>query len=111
MSIIAKLTRTEDGFAGRLHTMSLDVELVLVPAGPSQSQKAPDFRIHLQSVEGPAIGAGWKREASNSGDQLVVVIDDPVLPQPIRAFLLRSTHDEDEHILVWSRPASKAAKE
>lgn len=111
MSIIAKLTRTEDGYAGRLHTMSLDVELVLVPAGPARSDRAPDFRIHLHCEDGPAIGAGWKREAPNSGDQIVIVIDDPAFPQPIRAFLLRSSHDEDEHILVWSRPSSKGARD
>lgn len=46
MAQIGTFTRTSDGFAGRLRTLALDVELTIVPATSSDAEHAPDYRVH-----------------------------------------------------------------
>ena len=58
MAQIGQFTRTETGFTGRLHTLILYRELTLVLATPSDSENAPDYRIHHGDEDGPEIGAG-----------------------------------------------------
>ena len=43
------------------------------------------------------------------GTFVAVVIDDPALVQPLRANLFRS--DSSSHVLMWSRPARRKAKD
>ena len=68
MAQIGQFTRTETGFTGRLHTLILYREITLVPATPSDSENAPDYRVHHGDDDGPEIGAGWKR----TGDRKVL---------------------------------------
>ena len=46
MAHIGNFTRTQDGYCGRLRTLTIDVELTLVPANAGDGENAPDFRIH-----------------------------------------------------------------
>ncbi len=46
------------GYSGHIRTLSLDAELALVPAEPSDAENAPDYRIHLGDEDGPEVGAG-----------------------------------------------------
>ncbi len=65
---IGEFTRTADGFAGRIKTLALDVEVRLVPADPSDAENAPDYRIHAgEDGDGPEIGAGWSRTGERAG--------------------------------------------
>lgn len=41
MAQIGTFTRTADGFAGRLRTLALDVELTIVPATSSDADRNP----------------------------------------------------------------------
>src|SRR3546814_10654152 len=93
MAQIGDFTRTETGYSGRIRTLSLDAELTLGPAEPSDAENAPDFRIHIGKEDGPEIGAGWKRVGEKDGDYVSLAIDDPVLAQPIRANLFRTEAD------------------
>src|SRR3546814_2030249 len=69
MPLIGQFSRTKSGYAGRVRTLSVDAEVVLVPADNSDAENAPDFRIHLGSDDdGPEIGAGWKRTGEKAGD-------------------------------------------
>lgn len=52
MAQIGQFTRTERGFEGHLKALGLDAELTLVPAEPSESQNAPDYRVLLGDEEG-----------------------------------------------------------
>ena len=61
MARIGTFARTQHGFTGRLRTLSLDIELVLVPAEHSDTENTPDYRIHAGDEEGPEVGAGWRR--------------------------------------------------
>ena len=105
MATIGQFTRTRSGYAGRIRTLALDAELVLVPAGVIDTENAPDFRIHLGPDEdGPEIGAAWKRTGEKAGDYVSLQIDDPTFDQPIRANLFQSIDDRSVWGLSWTRP-------
>ncbi|MBP0575991.1 DUF736 family protein, partial [Mycobacterium tuberculosis] len=53
MPQIGQFMRERSGFAGRIRTVTLDIELVLVPADPSGAESAPDYRVHIDSEDGP----------------------------------------------------------
>lgn len=96
------------GFTGHLHTLTLDIELTLVPADNSDSENAPDFRVIAGSDdEAREVGAGWKHVGEKAGDYLALQIDDPAFIQPLRANLFQG--DGDSHVLVWSRPTKREA--
>ena len=94
------------GYSGQLRTLSLSIELSLVPADPSDSENAPDFRVVAGEDEGAReIGAGWKHVGEKAGDYVSLQIDDPSFLQPLRANLFKG--DDDGHVLVWSRPSRR----
>lgn len=111
MTQIGQFTRTKTGYSGRAQTLSLDAELTLVPAEPSDAENAPDYRIHLGDHDGPEIGAGWKRVGEKAGDYVSLVIDDPALPQSIRANLFRSDAEGSTCSLHWGRPSKRAERD
>ena len=103
---IGTFVAADGGFAGHLHTLTLDIELALVPAETSDSENAPDFRVIAGSDdEAREVGAGWKQVGEKAGDYVAVQIDDPAFVQPLRANLFRG--DGNAHVLVWSRPSRR----
>lgn len=110
MAKIGDFTRTETGYSGRIRTLSLDVELSLAPAEPSDAENAPDFRVHIGADDGSEIGAGWKRVGEKAGDYVSLTIDDPILPQPIRANLFRSDTDGSIWSLHWSHASKRSER-
>lgn len=98
MTHIGNFKRTKSGYAGRIHTLTLDAELVLNPADHSDAENAPDYRIHRENADGPEVGAGWKRVGEKAGDYVSLLLDDPTLPQPIRANLFQSGDEKS----AWS---------
>lgn len=105
---IGEFTRTATGFTGRVTTMTLDVEVTLVPAEANDSEGAPNYRIHRgPDGEGPEIGAGWDRSGERAGPYVAVQLDDPAFVQPLRANLFRSGADDAAHHLVWNRPSKR----
>jgi uncharacterized protein (DUF736 family) len=109
MTQIGNFTSTETGYSGRIQTMSLDAIVTLIPAEPSESENAPDYRIILGDDEnGPEIGAGWKRSGEKAGAFLALQIDDPAFVQPLRANLFKD--GDNSHVLVWNRPVKRDEK-
>lgn len=103
---IGTFTAAAGGFAGHLHTLTLDIDLVLLPAESSDSESAPDFRIMAGSDEqAREVGAGWKHVGEKAGDYVALQIDDPMFAQPLRANLFQG--DGNAHVLVWSRPSRR----
>lgn len=101
---IGTFVEQSGGYAGRLHTATLDIELALVPAEPADHENAPDYRVVAGSdSQAREVGTGWKHVGKKAGDFVIVQIDDPALPLPLRAHLFRA--DGEQHELVWSRPA------
>ena len=115
MPQIGTFTRQSDRFTGRIHTFAHCREIIIVPADASDTENAPDYRIHLDLGDGtecgPEIGAAWKRTGERAGSFIALIIDDPTLPQAIRANLF---HDGDEGAswsLHWSRTNKRDARD
>lgn len=103
---IGTLIAVDGGFSGRLHTMTLDIDLTLVPADPSESENAPDYRVMAgEGDEAREVGAAWKHVGEKAGDYLSLQMDDPAFVQPLRANLFQD--GGNAHVLVWSRPSRR----
>ena len=115
MPQIGEFRREETGFIGNLLTLRLVQDIIIVPAEPSDAENAPDYRVHVfdaMSNEATAdIGAGWKRTGEKAGEYVALLIDDPTLPQPIRANLFRDDDAGNAWSLHWSRPRDRAEKD
>ena len=108
MAHIGNFTRIQDGYYGRLHTLTIDVELTLVPANSSDGENAPDYRIHHgASADGPEVGAGWKRAGEKAGKYLSLLIDAPVFAQPIHANFFQAEARGSSFHLLWNRPPKR----
>ena len=103
---IGTFAAADSGYAGHLHTLTLDIELLLVPAEPSDSENAPHFRVIAGSDdEAREVGAAWKRTGEKAGDYVAIQIDDPMFTQPLGANLFQA--ENKGHVLVWSRPSRR----
>lgn len=103
MAQIGHFHRIQSGYSGRLRTLSLDLELTFVPAEKTDGEKTPAYRVHLGDEDGPEVGAGWKHTGERAGAFISVLLDDPVLPQPIRARLFQSDEEGRAWGLHWTR--------
>lgn len=99
MTTIGTFVKTDNGFAGTVRTLTLNVKAKLVPADGG-SEQAPDYRIYAGTIE---IGAGWKKTSDNGRDYVSLKLDDPSLPHPIYASLFPAD-EPDSFNLLWSRP-------
>ena len=111
MTQIGLFEAMPDGFAGRIHCLTIDAGLRIVAADPSDAEHAPDYRIMLgDDDDAVEVGAGWKRVGEKAGNYLSLLIEDPTLIQPIYANLFQSCSDPTAHILLWNRPAKRNEK-
>ena len=111
MSHIGTFTRGKDGFSGHLQTLTLNVELTIVPADRGDADNAPDYRIHAgDDADGPEVGAGWTRTGEKAGEYVSVLIDDPAFAQPIHANLFKSNREGNAYHLLWSRPSKRGER-
>ena len=108
MAQIGTFKRTKTGISGRIRTLALDAELVLIPVDRSDAENAPDYRIHLGDDDGlaigPEVGAGWNRSGEKAGDYVSLHLDGPTLRQPIRANLFQADDQGTAFNLLWNRP-------
>jgi uncharacterized protein (DUF736 family) len=112
MPQIGEFTRQKSGFSGRIRTFTLDSEIAIVAVDAAGVENAPDHRVHLGSdATGPEVGAAWSRTGEKAGDYLSVLIDDPALPQPMRAALFQNGADASSWSLHWSRAPKRDAKD
>ena len=108
---IGSFHKDRHGFVGRVHTLGLDLTLAIVPAEPSESENAPDWRVHLGEHEVCLeAGAGWDRTGDKAGRYISLLLDCPTLPQPLRARLFKSEQHEGLHQLVWTRAQPQIEK-
>lgn len=111
MAQIGQFTREKSGFVGRVHTLTLYRELIIVPAEPSDADNAPDYRVHHGDHDGPEVGAGWKRTGERAGVYVSLLIDDPALSQPIRANLFQNGDEESSWSLHWTRLPKRSERD
>jgi len=99
MATIGTFTASDNGYAGSVKTLTLNVKAKLV-ATEKENDKAPDYRIIAGAIE---CGAAWKKTARDSDrEYLSVKLDDPSFPAPIYASLVKGEGD-DSFTLIWSR--------
>lgn len=111
MANIGAFQKTKTGYSGRIRTLVIDAEVVLIPATKADAENAPDFRIHIGDKDGPEVGAAWKETGEKAGDYLSFQLDGPTLAQPIRANLFRSDDDDSAWSLRWNRPKPRNARD
>ncbi|MEQ8165801.1 MAG: DUF736 domain-containing protein [Nitratireductor sp.] len=115
MTQIGHFTRTKSGYTGRIHTLTLDCELTLLPTESSDTENAPDYRVHRSNGFGsevdPEVGAAWKRTGEKAGDYLSLQIDDPAFDRPIRANMFQLDAENDTWTLQWNRPPTRGDKD
>lgn len=81
---IGTFRAADGGYSGQLQTLSLSIEISLVPADPSDSENAPDFRVVAgEDADAREVGAGWKHVGEKAGDYVSLQIDDPAFVQPL----------------------------
>ena len=98
MAQIGTFTRAEDGsYSGTIKTLSLNIKARLLPAEPSENEKAPNLRVMAGNVE---IGAAWQRTSKENTIYHSVKLDDPSSAAPIYANLVAV---DDAYALVYSR--------
>jgi len=110
MAQIGEFTCEKTGYSGRIHTLSLNLDVAIVQAETSETENAPDYRIHIGD-DGPEIGAGWKRSSEKAGEFVSILLDDPTLAQPIRANLFQNGSDKTSWSLHWNRQQKRDAKD
>lgn len=103
---IGTFVAADGGFSGRLHTLTLDIGLILEPTSPSDSDSAPDYTVLAgEDNETREVGAAWKHVGEKAGAFVTLLLDDPAFVQPLRANLFQGVGNE--HVLVWSRPSRR----
>ena len=98
MATIGTFSSTENGFAGSIRTLALNVKARIVRV-EYPSDKGPQFRVYAGSVD---FGAAWQKTSEQGRDYLSVKLDDPSFPAPIYA-TLAEVEGEDALQLIWSR--------
>lgn len=100
MAQIGTFTRNDDGFFGRVRTLTLDVEVAILPADGTDAENAPEHRVFLDGLE---VGAAWDRTGDRAGSYLSLTIDDPSFLEPIRARLFEADAKKAAWSLHWKR--------
>jgi uncharacterized protein (DUF736 family) len=98
MANIGTFTAQNNGFAGTVRTLTLNVKVKVVP-NDKGSENAPDFRI--QAAGNYDIGAAWKKVSQSEREYLSVTLDDPSFPATIYARLVEA--EDGAHNLIWTR--------
>jgi uncharacterized protein (DUF736 family) len=98
MATIGTFTKSENGFAGSVKTLTLNVKAKFT-AAESGNDKAPDYRVFAGATE---FGAAWKKTSREGRQYVSVKLDDPSFPAPIYASLVEA-EDGENFTLIWSR--------
>lgn len=104
MSTIGTFKKSDDGYAGTIRTMTINVKAAFIANDKNGNDKAPDFKIVAGERE---LGAAWKAKTRGEEPQefLRVELDDPSFAAPLRAALF--SNGADTGALVWTRSRSK----
>lgn len=111
MSLIGVFSSTNNGFAGRIQTLLLDIEATLSPPEDPSRENAPDYWITLgKDGDGVRIGYARNRKTEEGRAYVSFAIDDPSLPAPIYAVLFPADASNRTHHLYWTRAGRRENK-
>lgn len=100
MSTIGTFTKSENGYAGTVRTLNVNVKVKFVP-NDKTSDNSPDYRVLSGNYE---LGAAWAKTSQANRPYLSVSLDDPSFPSAIYARLVEG--DDGSYHLIWSRPSN-----
>ena len=95
---------TGDGYAGRIRLFGINEAIVLIALDPTDTENAPDYRIHLDDEDGLEVGGAWKRTGERAGNYIALEIDSPLFSTVFRPVLFRADDDGRTFRLSWKRP-------
>lgn len=100
-----------DTYTGELRTLTVQRKGVVLRPLRKGSEREPDYRVvEVTDAGSVELGAAWRKRTERGRDYLSVLLDDPVLHQPMSAALFLA--EDDQHAtLVWSRPAPRLQAE
>ncbi len=102
MRTIGFFTRDEDGFIGRIDTLSFQHKAVILPRLGSQKKHSSDYMVYADGVE---LGEAWRHTNETGKVFLTLRLDDPSFCHRIDCQLV----SDDKRLpfgnyrLVWSR--------
>ena len=97
---IGEFSKISNGsYQGRITTLSVQAENVLIEPMEDRSVSGPHFRMSVGETE---IGLGWRSSSVEDPSSIDMVIDDPSFSGPIKARLVVGLM-EDTAFLTWSR--------
>jgi uncharacterized protein (DUF736 family) len=103
MASIGHVTANKNGgFKGQLRTLSLTVDIEIVPNEHKAHENQPDYRVLSGDIE---VGAGWNRRSETSGrDYVSLSLAAPEFgPRRLYANLGRAIGgDDDSFALIWN---------
>jgi uncharacterized protein (DUF736 family) len=99
MPVIGTFSPVENGYAGTISTLTLNIEVAIQANPRKEGRNPPDFRVMAGAVE---VGAAWRRNIEGTQKILLrVKLDDPALPEPIWAAMLEPGADGIARLLWW----------
>ena len=102
MPAIGHVSRDGQGFKGQLQTLSIRIDIEILPNARKTGDTQPDYRVTAGGVE---VGAGWLRRGETSGrDYVSLSLAAPEFgPRRLYANLGRAAgQDEDSFAIIWN---------
>lgn len=99
MAVVGVFKQEKDGYSGAIRTLAIDARVRIVANDRRSTSSAPDYRVFIGQME---VGAAWRKTSGENGGFLLVRIDDPSFPGPMRAALLEQPQ-EGVFRLIWRR--------
>ena len=102
MQRIGMFTRKDEILEGQISTLTVKIEVRLVP-NPEQDDgnaRAPDLLAFSGDAE---IGAAWEKHETGRPAYYTIRLDDPSWAAPLSAVLFKNRFDDKRYDVVWSR--------
>ena len=110
MADIGNLLPENEGFKGKLRTLSHKLRLELQPNDDKRGDGSPDFVVYAdEGGDMVEIGAAWQRQvqargANNGRRFLSITLDDPSFPAPLNVAAFQPDQDGLPWGITWTRP-------
>jgi uncharacterized protein (DUF736 family) len=98
MGTLGKFKKSGSFFEGTVESITFGPSPIKILPIAKPNPEAPDYRVYRGQSE---VGAGWRKKTKEGVRYLVLSLDDPSFPSPLKC---RLVPDGDEHTLFWTRP-------
>ncbi len=92
----ALLRSANDTLQGSITSLNLDCSCTFLPVENCSNDRAPSYRVVLTRNHAIEIGTVWPHNSKKAGDYLVIHIDSPFSPAPIKTFAFQSKYQKKQ---------------